>query len=98
MKNEIINKINNSQLYQVINDIFVQDKNSISFYEINKKEQEAMDNVVKNIKLNNNNELKKYYSEYSEVKIVEKNINLIKTTKFLSFSVAIDCGCGKGGY
>ena len=57
-----------------------------------------MDNVVKNIKLNNNNELKKYYSEYSEVKIVEKNINLIKTTKFLSFSVAIDCGCGKGGY
>ena len=42
MKNEIINKINNSQLYQVINDIFVQDKNSISFYEINKKEQEAM--------------------------------------------------------
>ncbi len=36
MKNEIIN---NSQLYQVI---FVQDKNSISFYEINKKEQEAM--------------------------------------------------------
>lgn len=98
MKNDIINKINDSQLYKVINDIFVQDKNSISFYEINKKEQLAMDNVVKNIKLNNTNELKKYYNEYSEVKIVEKNINLIKNTNFSTSSVAIDCGCGQGGY
>ncbi|MFY4749222.1 class I SAM-dependent methyltransferase [Aliarcobacter butzleri] len=98
MKNKIINKINESELYVSINDIFIQDKDSISFYEINKKEQEAMDNVVKKTKSNNLNKLEEYYNNYMEMKIVEKNVNLINTIKFISSSIAIDCGCGKGVY
>lgn len=95
MKHNIIEKISNSKLFVKQNDIFVQDENTISMFDINKKEKEAMDKTVHQKKAISTS-LQDYYNNYSTDKIVEKNTKMIES--FDSASIAIDCGCGKGDY
>ncbi|MCK9453833.1 class I SAM-dependent methyltransferase [Sulfurimonas sp.] len=98
MKNKILRKILESRLYLENDGIFIQDKESISFYEINKKEQYAMDKVIQSTKIVSSNQLKVYFDEYSEKKIIDKNISIIEIINLKDNSLAIDCGCGEGGY
>ncbi len=95
MINIIKENIISSALFRNKDDIFIQDENSISMFELNKKEKEAMDRAVhrKETVLTN---LQSYYNNYSTDKIVEKNQQLIESLK--EKGIAIDCGCGKGEY
>ena len=54
MKNEIVNKIYNSQLYKVINDIFIHDYESLLLK--NKFYKTPFDLMVENNENNNNEE------------------------------------------
>jgi len=95
MKNKIIEKLLASKLFIKKNDIFIQNENTISMFDINKKEKEAMDKTV-HVKKKDYSSLQTYYNDYSTNKIIERNISLIKSMN--AESVAIDCGCGKGEY
>jgi 2-polyprenyl-3-methyl-5-hydroxy-6-metoxy-1,4-benzoquinol methylase len=95
MTTNIVEKIINSKLFISNNDIFIQNENTISMFDINKKEKEAMDKTV-HVEKKNYNSLQTYYNDYSTNKIVEQNILLIQSVD--DGSVAIDCGCGKGEY
>ena len=95
MKNSIINKLNNSELFFEQDGVFVQKIDTISMYEINKKEKEAMDKAIHR-KIITMNSLEEYYNTYSANKILEKNQQVINSLE--SQNIAIDCGCGKGEY
>jgi len=95
MKSDIVNILMNSTLFINHNGVFIQDENTISMFEINKKEKEAMDKTV-HIEKKSINVLQNYYNDYSTNKIVEKNISMIQSLSY--GNIAIDCGCGKGEY
>ena len=95
MKHNIIEKISNSTLFIKHNNVFIQNENTISMFDINKKEKEAMDKTVHQEKATST-ALQNYYNNYSRDKIVEKNTKMIESLD--ATSIAIDCGCGKGDY
>ncbi len=94
----IINKLVDSNLYSYKNNIYIQNIDTISMYDINKKEKEAMDKVVHSSCNRSQNTLEDFYNTYSEKKIVEQNLKKLKELEFKEGSVAIDCGCGQGDY
>ena len=95
MKEYIINSLERSLLFKEKNAIFIQNESSISMFEINKKEKEAMDKIV-HVKKRTLNSLQTYFNNYSTNKIIEKNSDTIKELEI--GDIAIDCGCGKGEY
>ena len=96
MFKSIYNQIDKSGYFFLKNDIFIQKQETISMFDINKKEKEAMDAVIHREKVIYPSNLENYYYNYSTNKIIEKNISLIKSLK--SSNIAIDCGCGQGEY
>jgi len=95
MVDEIIERLLDSRLFIMKDTIFIQDENSISMFDINKKEKEAMDKTI-HLERKATNDLQTYYDNYSTEKIIEKNSMQIKLLQ--SKDIAIDCGCGKGDY
>ena len=95
MRNNIVEKITNSSLFICKNDVFIQSEETISMFDINKKEKEAMDRTV-NVEKKSLTKLQDYYNNYSADKIVQENTLLIESLK--RGDIAIDCGCGKGEY
>jgi 2-polyprenyl-3-methyl-5-hydroxy-6-metoxy-1,4-benzoquinol methylase len=95
MRNNIEDKIIKSEIFLNKNNIFIQNEDSISMFDVNKKEKEAMDRTV-NIEKKLLSNLENYYNNYSTNKIVEQNTLAINSLN--QGEVAIDCGCGKGEY
>lgn len=95
MKSSIINKLVSSKLFLKNSDVFIQNEETISMFDINKQEKEAMDKTV-HAKKEHFNSLQTFYNDYSAKKIVEKNISIIEAMPL--GQIAIDCGCGQGEY
>lgn len=95
MKSNILEKLVLSKLFLKKNNVFIQNEDTISMFNINKKEKEAMDKTV-HAKKENFSSLQTFYNDYSTEKIVEKNISIIEAMNL--GQIAIDCGCGKGEY
>jgi len=96
MLKKICSRIEKSDNFLLKNQIFIQKEETISMFDINKKEKEAMDNVVLKDKAIYSSYFEDYYYNYSTKKIIEKNILIIKSLN--SSDIAIDCGCGQGEY